>query len=51
MKSNFIDGIKQSSYTFELPVLTRFYSIFVNKIATIEEKVAFFAYFFVPSGK
>jgi len=43
-------GLKQNK-KLDLEAFTRFYSIFVNKVATMEEKVKFLVFFFIPLGQ
>ena len=40
-------GIKQDD-KFNLGALTRFYAIFINRIAPLNEKIKFLLYFFIP---
>jgi hypothetical protein len=44
----FISGLRQQSKNFTLESFIRFYAIFVNKIASLEDKVKFFTYYFIP---
>lgn len=43
-------GVKQSG-KFDLEAFTRFYAIFVNKIAGLHDKINFLVYFFIPHGQ
>jgi hypothetical protein len=42
-----IAGIKQSG-KLDFTAFTKFYSIFVNKTASLNEKIKFLSYFFIP---
>ena len=45
-----ITGLVQDG-KFDLIAFTRFFSIFVNKIANLDEKIKFLLYFFIPAGQ
>lgn len=45
-----IAGVRQNG-RLNLEAFTRFYAIFVNKIATLGEKIKFLVYFFIPQGQ
>ena len=43
-------GLKQES-CLNLAALTRFYSIFINRVAPLNEKIKFLVYYFIPNGQ
>ena len=45
-----IAGIKQHGQ-FDLGALTKFYSIFINRIASLQEKIKFLMFYFIPFGQ
>lgn len=42
-----LSGLKQKG-NLDLKAFSLFYSLFVNKVATLEEKTNFLTYFFIP---
>ena len=45
-----ISGIKQEG-RFTLNAMVKLYSIFINRVASFEDKIKFLLYFFIPHGQ
>lgn len=50
MTTRLFAGLKQEE-DLNLAALTRFYAIFINKVASHAEKVKFLCFFFIPAGQ